>query len=119
MILPLIARRFIEIGAGITALGMSDVAAALAATLTAPLMGMLADRYGRRKVALISVAVYGLSYLGYLLASSSLAIILIRGFTGALTAGMFPAINGIAAELAPAERRTQWLGIVTGGASVG
>jgi MFS family permease len=119
MILPLFARRFSEIGAGVEALGASAMASALASTLAAPFMGALADRFGRRPLVLGSLAAYVLAFSGYLLASSASAFILLRALAGAFTAGLVPAVLGIVADLAPTERRAQWIGIVNGGASIG
>jgi MFS transporter, DHA1 family, multidrug resistance protein len=119
MILPLFARRFSEFGVGVKSLGESAMAYALAATLAAPFMGALADRFGRRRLILVSLATYVLTFSGYLLASSASVFILIRGLAGAFTAGLFPAMTGIVAELAPIQRRAQWIGIVSGGASLG
>ncbi len=48
MILPLFARRFSELSAGVEALGISAMAYALTSTLAAPFMGALADRWGLR-----------------------------------------------------------------------
>jgi len=95
------------------------MAYALAATFAAPFMGALADRFGRRRLVLMSLAVYVLAFTGYLVASSAPAFILLRGLAGALTAGLIPAVTGIVADMAPSERRGQWIGIVNGGASIG
>jgi DHA1 family multidrug resistance protein-like MFS transporter len=119
MILPLFSRRFSELGAGVEALGASAMACALTGTLAAPLMGALADRFGRRRLVLGSLAVYVLAFTGYRFASSPLMFILLRAFAGAFTAGLIPAVIGIVADLAPMDRRAQWIGIVNGGASVG
>src|SRR5512141_491093 len=83
MILPLFARRFSEFGAGVESLGTSSMAYALAAMLSAPFMGALADRFGRRLLVLGSLAVYVLAFTGYLLASSALTFILLRAVAGA------------------------------------
>jgi MFS family permease len=119
MITPLFARRFSELGAGVEALGLSAMAYALTGTLAAPFMGALADRFGRRPFVLGSLAVYALAFGGYLLAASPQAFILLRGLAGAFTAGLIPAVMGIVVDLAPGERRAQWIGIVNGGASIG
>jgi MFS family permease len=119
MILPLFARRFSEIGAGVGSLGESAIAYALAATLSAPFMGTLADRFGWRLVVLGSLCTYVLAFTGYLFAASAGMFILFRGLAGALTAGLIPAVTGIVADLAPANQRARWIGIVNGGASVG
>src|SRR5512142_779531 len=78
MILPLFARRFTELGAGVSALGASSMAYALAATLCAPLLGALADRMGRRPVIVGSLAAHLLAFTGLLLAASPLTIIVVR-----------------------------------------
>jgi len=119
MILPLFARRFTELGAGVTALGTSAMAYALAGTLAAPFMGALADRFGRRPIVLSCLAGCILAFTGYLFASSVPAFILLRGLAGTFTAGLAPAVTGSVADLAPTDRRAQWIGIVNGGASIG
>lgn len=119
IILPLFARRFNEFGAGMESLGISAMAYALTAMLAAPFMGALADRLGQRRLILASLAVYILAFTGYLFASSALAFILLRGLAGAFTAGLIPAVTGIVVDLAPMDRRAQWIGFVNGGASIG
>jgi MFS family permease len=119
IIVPLFARRFSELGSGVETLGISAVAYALTSTMAAPFMGALADRFGRRRLVLLSLIVYTLAFSGYLLARSAAAIIVIRGLAGAFTAGLVPAVIGITADLTPRERRGQLIGVVNGGASVG
>lgn len=119
MILPLFARRFNELGAGVEALGISAMAYALTSTLAAPLMGSLADRFGRRPVVLGSLTAYIVAFIGYLFASSAGVFILLRGLAGAFTAGLIPAVIGIAVDLAPINSKAQWISIINGGASFG
>jgi MFS transporter, DHA1 family, multidrug resistance protein len=119
IILPLFARRFSELGAGVEALGISAMAYAITSTLAAPLMGALADRFGRRPLVLVSLIVYGAAYLGYLLATSIPAFIGLRGLSGIATAGLIPAVTGLVADLAPSDRRAQWIGFMNAGASIG
>jgi MFS family permease len=105
IILPLFARRFSELGAGVAALGISEMAYALTSTLAAPFMGALADRFGRKPLVLLSLAAYVAAFCGYLMAQTALAIIVIRGVSGAFTAGLVPAVTGLAADVAPKDRR--------------
>lgn len=119
MILPLFARRFESFGDGVEALGMSAMAYALTSAFTAPFIGMLADRTGRRPIILISLAGYVLAFSGYLFAASSWLLIVLRGMSGIFTAGLLPAITSVAGNLAPENRRAQWISIVGGGASAG
>ena len=119
MILPLFARRFESFGAGVEALSMSALAYALASTVAAPVVGLLADRYGRRPIILLSLSAYTLAFSGYLFATSAWLIILLRGLAGMFTAGLIPAITSIVGDLVSENHRAQWIGIVNGGASVG
>lgn len=119
MVLPLFARRFESFGDGVEALGVSAMAYALTSTFCAPFIGMLADRFGRRPIVLVSLAGYVLAFGGYLFAASAGALILLRGLAGVFTAGLLPAMTSIVGDLAPDDRRAQWIGIVNGGASFG
>jgi MFS family permease len=82
-------------------------------------MGMLADRFGRRPIILLSLTAYILAFSGYLFAASAWLFILLRGLAGVFTAGLIPAIISVVGDLAPEHRRAQWVGIVNGGASAG
>lgn len=119
MIMPLFARRFNELGAGVEALGISAMAYAITSTIAAPFMGALADRIGRRPIILLSLAAYAAAFTGYLFAQSPVIFILFRGLAGVFTAGLNPAITGLAADLAPKDRRAQWISYITSGASFG
>ena len=119
MISPLFARLFESFGSGVRALGMSAMAYALAGTVAAPFMGLLADRLGRRPIILISLAAYVVAFSGYLLATSAWLLILLRGLAGLFTAGLVPAILSSVGDLAPENGRARWIGIVNGGASAG
>lgn len=116
MIMPLFARRFDSFGAGAQALAMSAMAYALTATLATPLMGMLADRIGRRPILLFSLAAYVLTFGGYLWAASAPQLIVLRGLAGGVTAGVLPAMTAIVGDVAPANQRAQRIGIEQGGA---
>ena len=119
MILPLFARRLSDFGAGVDALGLSALAYALAATIAAPFLGSLADRIGRRPLVLGSLAIYALAFTGFLLAGSAELVVVVRGLAGGFTAGLIPAVMGIVADVAPADRRAKYVGVVNGGASIG
>jgi DHA1 family tetracycline resistance protein-like MFS transporter len=80
---------------------------------------MLADRFGRRPILLFSLAGYVLVFAGYLGASSAWLLIVLRGLAGIFAAGLLPGMTSIVGDLAPGDRRAQWVGIVTGGAAAG
>lgn len=119
MISPLFPRRFDSFGAGVEALGMSAMVYGLTSTFTAPFIGMSADRFGRRPIILLALAGYVLAFSGFLFATSAWMLITLRGLAGVCTAGLLPAMMSIVGDLAPNNRRAQWIGIVNGGASAG
>jgi MFS family permease len=119
MFIPLFALRFDSFGAGVKALGTSDMAYALTFAFAAPFIGMLADRFGRRPVILFSLAGYVLVFTGYLSAAAAWPLILLRGLAGFFAAGLLPGMTSIVGDLAPENRRAQWIGIVNGGAAGG
>jgi DHA1 family tetracycline resistance protein-like MFS transporter len=119
MFLPLFALRFQTFGAGVQALSESDMAYALTFALAAPLLGVLADRIGRRPVVLASLSGYVLVFVGYLVASSSLLLIVLRAIAGVFAAGLLPSMVSIVGDRAPENRRAQWIGVVNGGAAAG
>ncbi len=119
IIMPIFARRFGELGGGVQALGLMTMAFALAQLVAAPLMGSLADRFGRRPIVLLSLAAFAVANVGFLLASSTTTFIVIRAIEGALTAGLFPAAMGVVADIAPERERGRWIGIVMGSYGAG
>ena len=119
LLLPLFARRFESLGAGVQALGVSAMAYALICTFAAPSIGMLADRLGRRPIILVSLAGQVLAYTGYLCATSAWLLILLRGMAGVFAAGLPPAMTSIVGDLAAENRRAQWIGIVNGSVAIG
>jgi DHA1 family tetracycline resistance protein-like MFS transporter len=119
IIIPIFARRFEEMGGGVQALGLMIMAFALAQFLAAPLMGSLADRYGRRPFVLLSLASFALANVGFLLADSTAAYTVVRALEGALGAGLYPAAMGIVADVAPEKERGRWIGTVMAGYGAG
>jgi MFS family permease len=82
-------------------------------------MGSLADSRGRRPIILLSLVSVAFSYIGYVLAPSTIFFILIRGAAGFLSAGLFPAAMGVVSDLVLEDRRARWAGIVMGSYAVG
>ncbi len=119
IIMPVFARRFGELGSGVQALGMMTMSFALAQFICSPIMGTLADRFGRRPLVLLALAAFAISNLGFLLAQSTAAFILVRTVAGALSAGLFPAAMGIVADIVPPDKRARWVGIVMGSYGAG
>ena len=117
--MPIFARRLGEFGSGVGALSLMSTAYALAGIVASPIMGALADRIGRRPLVLGSLFSFALANIGFLLATSTEMLVVVRALEGGLSAGLFPAALGIVADITPENKRSRWLGYVTGGAAVG
>jgi multidrug resistance protein len=113
IIMPVFPRRLAELGAGVEILGLMTMAFMLAQFISAPLMGSLADRIGRKPIILLSLLAFAAANLGYLLVSSVEAFILVRALQGALTAGLYPSAMAMVGDLFPREERARWVGIVS------
>ena len=113
IIMPVFPRRLAEMGAGVEILGLMTMAFMLAQFISAPLMGSLADRFGRKPIILLSLAAFAAANLGYLLVSSVEAFILVRALQGALSAGLYPAAMAMVGDLFPQEERARWVGVVS------
>jgi DHA1 family tetracycline resistance protein-like MFS transporter len=119
VIMPIFARRLGDFGAGVEALGVMAMAYSITSIAASPFMGSLADRVGRRPLVLGSLAAYVATFTAYLLAPSTNVFIVIRAMAGAMTAGLGPAVMGIAADIAADDDRARWFGIIGGGSAIG
>jgi multidrug resistance protein len=113
IIMPIFPRRLAELGAGVEVLGLMTMAFMLAQFISAPLMGSLADRIGRKPIILLSLAAFAAANVGYLLVSSVEAFILVRALQGALSAGLYPSAMAMVGDLFPQEERARWVGVVS------
>lgn len=113
------ARKIGTFGQGVEVFGISATAFSLAALVAAPTMGMLADRLGRRRLLLGSLAAHILACLGYLLVPTGEAFIAIRAAAGGLTAGLTPATISMIGDLTRSTERGRWIGFVTGWSAIG
>ena len=100
-------------------LAISATAFSLAALVGAPYMGMLADRFGRRRLLLGSLAAHILACVGYLLAPTGAAFVAVRAAAGGLTAGLVPTTISMVGDLTPQAARGRWIGFVTGWSAIG
>jgi len=117
--MPVFAKRLGELGAGVEALSLMAMAAALAQFLLAPFMGALADRFGRRWIVLFAVSGLAITNLAFLVARSTETYIVLRFLQGAFSVGMLPAAMAMVADLVPEQKRTRWVGVIMSGYAVG
>jgi len=119
MLFTVFARKAGTFGQGVEVFGISATAFSLAALVIAPYMGMLADRYGRRRLLLGSLAAHAMACLGYLFSPTGAAFVAVRAAAGGLTAGLVPATISMIGDLTPQAERGRWIGFVTGWSAVG
>lgn len=79
--------------------------------LCAPVLGALSDRFGRRPVLLVSLAVMALDYAVSAVAQSIWLLLLLRLVAG-VTAATHATCNAVAADLVPPGRRSQTFGLL-------
>ena len=119
LLMPIFARRLGEFGSGVEALGLMSMSYAVAAFLAAPVMGSLADRYGRRPVIIGAFAAYTAAGLGFLFARSTETFLVVRMLQGAFTAGLMPAAMGVVADTSPESTRGRWVAVLMAGTAFG
>ena len=91
--------------------GILSAVYALMQLLFAPVIGALSDRFGRRPVLLVSLAVMALDYLGSALAGSMILLLVLRVLAG-VAAATHATCNAAAADATPPEKRAQTFGLL-------
>jgi MFS family permease len=94
--------------------GLASSAYLVGAVLGAMLFGWLTDRFGRKKLFFITLAVYLVATAATALSWNILSFALFRFFTGAGIGGEYTAINSTIQELVPARYRG-WTDLVING----
>jgi len=104
--------RFVRgpVGAGDFAVGLVVTASSIAALLTRPVAGYLAEARGRRRVMLAGAALMAVGGAGYLFAASVPALVGVRLVLGLGEACMFTSGSVWVILIAPPERRGQLIG---------
>jgi MFS family permease len=108
MLIPIVPL-FIEgpLGAGEFGIGVTVAAFALAAICARPLLGRLADRYGRRVLMVGGAIVAGLSGIGSSQVSEFWQLLALRGLTGIGEAAVFVGAATLIADMSPRARRAE------------
>jgi DHA1 family tetracycline resistance protein-like MFS transporter len=119
IVMPVMAKRLQELGAGVDVLGYMTMAFAVGQFVLSPFMGFLADRYGRKPLILVALAGTALTNVALLVAQTAFLYVLIRLVQGAIGAGLLPASMGVVGDIFPEEKRGRWTGILMGSYGLG
>ena len=111
-LLPLIAADY-QTSLPLAGLGVAMFA--LSYMISAPLLGLLADRIGRRRM--LTCCLFGFSSANLLTASAGNFAWLLsaRLLAGAAAAGVSPSLYALVSSSAPPDRRATWLALVVSG----
>ncbi|MET3576036.1 MFS transporter [Bhargavaea ullalensis] len=91
---------------------------ALASFFTAPLWGAYSDRTGRKKLIMIGLAGFSLSFFLFALFTHSLPMMYLSRIIGGLFSGaLYTAVTGFVADLTDEENRNKYMGFL--GMSIG
>ncbi len=108
MLVPIVPL-FIEgpLGEGEFSIGVTVAVFALAAICARPLLGRLADRYGRRVLMVGGAAIAGLSGIASSQISEFWQLLALRGLTGIGEAAVFVGAATLIADMSPRDRRAE------------
>jgi MFS family permease len=120
LVLALLPYYALELGASGLEVGLLVAAFAVAQTLTAPLWGRLSDRWGRRPVILIGLAVSAVAFVAFAYADDLWLLLLSRLAQGA-GGGTVAVVFAYIADVYPPHLRAErigWLTAATSGAAM-
>jgi predicted MFS family arabinose efflux permease len=87
----------------------------LAYMISAPLLGYVSDRVGKRRVLICCLVAFGAANLLTALATNFPWLLALRLFSGAAAAGVSPSIYALVGDVAPPDRRATWLALTVSG----
>jgi predicted MFS family arabinose efflux permease len=95
--------------------GLSVTIFALSYTLSAPILGHIADGIGRRRLLSYCLCALGAANLLTAVAGNLPGLLAARLFAGATAAGVSPSVYALIAGEARSDRRATWLAVVVSG----
>jgi DHA1 family tetracycline resistance protein-like MFS transporter len=111
MVIPVMALYAEQLGAADSQIGWLMTGYSAMQFVFTPVWGRLSDRYGRRPLLLLSIAMTALSFLGYALAPSFAWLLASRLFAGFATANIAIA-QAYIADVTPPEGRAKGMGLI-------
>ncbi|HEX3535332.1 MAG TPA: MFS transporter [Stellaceae bacterium] len=111
-LLPAIAGEF-QLSAA--SAGLCATVFCVAYMITAPMLGALSDRVGRRPTLVASLVGFGIANLLTGTAADFASLLIFRVAAGATSAGIAPLVYAGVGEAAPPERRATWMALAVSG----
>jgi AAHS family 3-hydroxyphenylpropionic acid transporter len=108
-----------ELGLKPAQIGTFFSSAALGSLLFTALGGLLADRFGRKIVIIISTATFGLFCLLTPLSPNFETLVVLRFLTGAGLGASLPPILALVSDHSPRQHKKRWVGVVYSAISIG
>lgn len=118
IILPLLPYYVESFGAGAITIGLLTAAYSLFQIISAPILGELSDRFGRRPVLVISIFGTAVSF-GLLGIAKSIPVLFISRIIDGITGGNISTAQAYIADITTKENRTQGMGIMMAAFSLG
>lgn len=111
-LLPAIAQQY-RVVPGVA--GYAVTFFSLAYMLSAPAMGLLADRFGRHTMLLVGLLGFATANVLTGLAPWFIFFLMMRVLAGCAAAAVTPNVQALVGQLAPTERRGKWMSIAVAG----
>lgn len=108
-----------SIGGSLVHVGLATALFSLSAVVTRPVMGSLADRWGRRPLLIGGAAIFALAPVLYVALPSLWAFMTVRLVHGVGIAAFTTALTALVADLVRAERRGEALGLAGASSNLG
>src|SRR5205807_1184529 len=116
LVIPLLPFWAQRLGANPVGVGLILTTYALAQFLFTPILGALSDRYGRKRIILLSLCIEVISFALTALASS-LPMLLIARVVGGIGASNIGSAQAVVSDVTPPEKRAAGMGTI--GAAIG
>ncbi|WP_342542892.1 MFS transporter [Paenisporosarcina sp. FSL H8-0542] len=118
IIIPILPEVVLEQGYSEVHVGGLLTIYALASFFTAPLWGSLSDRTGRKKLILIGLLGFSMSFLIFALFIEQLPMLYVSRIVGGIFSGaLYTAVTGFVADMTTEEERNKYMGLL--GMSIG
>ncbi len=111
IIYSVLALYILELGATEAIIGLIFATGSATAAFTGPLFGRLSDRFGRKRVLMLSMGIFVIVFLLYSLAESFLDITIIQGLEGIAWGAEGATALALIADIVPSVERGQAMGM--------